>query len=107
MKNFLKKIFTNIAIALGIYLVALFINAPVAADENSQVINSLTPREPNFFQQGITQFERETQLLIKLSQTNQEPVLKLVPDKLPIQEQLSPLEKPQALPSEPNKTGTE
>lgn len=106
MKNITQKIFLTLATTVGISLVALLLTLPVAANDNSQInnsqiTNSLIPREPNFFQQGREQFERELQLLIKRSQTNQETVLKVIPDKPQIQQELSPLEKPQVVPTMP------
>ncbi|MBD2504312.1 hypothetical protein [Anabaena azotica] len=101
MKNSEKKIFLTLATTVGISLGTLLLTSPVAANDNSQINNSLIPREPNFFQQGREQFERELQLLIKSSRTNQETVLKVVPDKPNIQQQLSPLEKPQVVPTVP------
>lgn len=107
MKNVKIKFFSIVAIVLGICSVTSLIATPVVADENSQIINGITSREPNFFQQGMKQFETEIQRLAKRSQTNQESILKIVPDKSLIQEQLLPLEKPQVLPSQPEKSANE
>lgn len=104
MKNITQKIFLTLATTVGISVVALLLTSPVAANDNSQITNSLIPREPNFFQQGREQFERELQLLVKKSQTNQEDLLKVSPNNPPIQEELSPPEKPQVTPVEPNKS---
>ncbi|HEY9803077.1 MAG TPA: hypothetical protein V6D25_22130 [Leptolyngbyaceae cyanobacterium] len=101
MKNIAQQTFLRLTITVGISLIALLLTSPVAANDNSQITNSLIPRQPNFFQQGREQFERELQLLIKRSRTNQETVLKVVPDKPNIQQQLSPLEQPQVVPTVP------
>jgi len=104
MRNIAQKIFLTLATTVGISLAALLLTSPVAANDNSQITNGLIPREPNFFQQGREQFERELQLLVKRSRTNQEDILKLSPNNSQIQEELSPLEKPQVAPIEPNKS---
>ncbi|BAT54427.1 hypothetical protein NOS3756_33960 [Nostoc sp. NIES-3756] len=105
MKNIMRKIFLTLATTAGLSLVTLLLNSPVAANDYSQIRGGLIPREPNFFQQGREQFEREVQLLIKRSRTNQETVLKVNPDVVPKQQDLLHLlEKPQVVPSEPNKS---
>lgn len=104
MKNLAQKIFLTLATTIGISLLALLLTSPVAADDNSRITSGLIPREPNFFQQGREQFEREIQLLVKKSQTNQEDILKVSPNNPLIQEELSPLEKPEVAPVEPNKS---
>jgi hypothetical protein len=82
----------------------LLLSSPASANDYSRINSGLIPREPNFFQQGREQFEREIQLLIKRSRTNQETVLKVNPDVVPKQEDLLRLlEKPQVVPSESNK----
>jgi hypothetical protein len=101
MKNSGQKAFLTLATTLGISLVTLLLTSPVAANDYSRINSGLIPREPNFFQQGREQFEREIQLLIKSSRTNQETVLKVIPDNPNIQQQLSPLEKPQVVPTVP------
>ncbi len=104
MKNIAQKIFLTLATTVGISLLALLLTSPVEAEDNSRITSGLIPREPNFFQQGREQFEREIQLLVKRSRTNQEDILKVSPNNLQIQEELSPSEKPQVPPMEPNKS---
>ena len=104
MKNSGQKAFSTLATTVGIYLGTLLLTYPVAANDYSRINSGLIPRELNFFQQGREQFEREIQLLIKSSRTNQETILKVSPNSLPTQEDLLRLEKPQVVPSEPNKS---
>ncbi|BCL39317.1 hypothetical protein [Nostoc sp. MS1] len=105
MKNIVQKIFLTLATTAGLSVVALLLSLPASANDYSQIRGALIPREPNFFQQGRDQFEREIQLLIQRNQKNQETVLKVNPDVVPKQEDLLRLlEKPQVVPSEPNKS---
>lgn len=106
MKNIVQKIFSGFATPIKVSLVVLLLSTPVVANENSQITSGLIPREPNFFQQGREQFDKEIDLLLKINRQTQEPVLKVSPNQLPIQEQLLPFEKSQPLPSNHNNSKT-
>ncbi|QSJ16669.1 hypothetical protein JYQ62_34120 [Nostoc sp. UHCC 0702] len=98
MKIFLHKKLTNVAIVTTLVTTVLSITAPVTAIESTPAfnasINSIYPREPNFFTRGREQFEREIQLFLNRSRSNPEVPLKIDPKQEQIQQQLAPLENP-------------
>lgn len=104
MKSIFNTIFSSICVYWGIYFVALTVNTPVFANDNSAVSNGLIPREPNFFRQGREQFETEIRLLFHKSQISPTNILKGVPDIIKTQEQLLPLENPRSSPVDTNKS---
>ena len=101
MKSFLHNKLFDLAIVTTLVTTVLSITAPVTAIETTPVpnnsINSIYPREPNFFTRGREQFEREIQLWLHRSRSNPEIPLKIDPTQEQIQEQLAPLENPPQL----------
>ena len=97
MKSFLHNKLFNLAIVTTLVTTVLSITAPVTAIETTPIpnnsINSIYPREPNFFTRGREQFEREIQLWLHRSRSTPEIPLKIDPTQEQIQEQLAPLEK--------------
>lgn len=98
MKIFLHDTLTKVAIVTKLLTTVLSITTPVTAIEITPVfndsINSIFPREPNFFSRGRGEFEKEIQLLLDRSRSNSKIPLKIDPKQEQIQEQLAPLENP-------------
>ena len=76
MKIFLHNTLTKVAIVTTLVAKVLSIAVPVTAIETTPLpnnsINSIYPREPNFFTRGREQFEREIQLFLNRSRSNPE-----------------------------------
>ncbi|MBH8565722.1 hypothetical protein I8748_26710 [Nostoc sp. CENA67] len=96
MKSFLHNKLFNLAIVTTLVTTVFSITAPATAIETTPIpnnsINSIYPREPNFFTRGREEFEREIQLLLNRSPSTPEIPLKISPKQEQIQEQLAPLE---------------
>lgn len=101
MKIFLHNTLTKVAIVTTLVTTVLSITPPATAIESTPAfndsINSIFPREPNFFTRGREEFEKEIQILLNRSRSNSEIPLKIDPKQEQIQEQLAPLENPSQL----------
>lgn len=108
MKKILYSKFSGVSIATMLSMTVLSLTVPVFAIENPPVfnnsLNSIYPREPNFFTRGREQFEKEIQLLLNKKRSSPDTPLKISPEQQQLQEQLAPLEKPQVVPSDTDKS---
>ncbi|MBH8553997.1 hypothetical protein I8751_16795 [Nostocaceae cyanobacterium CENA357] len=108
MKKFLYGTFSGVTAVTALVMTILSVTAPISAIENppalNDSLNSIYPREPNFFTRGREQFEKEIQLLLNKRHSSPDTPLKISPEQQQIQEQLTPLEKPQVLPSDTDKS---
>lgn len=95
----LKHAVSSLAIATTLVLTVSLFVAPATASKRQQVINGLVhPRENDFFSQGRKQTQREIQILLQ-ERRSPDTLLKISPELLRIQRQLSPLEKLPVLPT--------
>lgn len=108
MKIILYRIFSSMTVATTLGMTILSTATPISAIESPPTINdslnSIYPREPNFFTRGREQFEKEIQLLLNKKRSSPDTPLKISPEPQQLQEQLAPLEKPQVLPNDPDKS---
>jgi hypothetical protein len=104
MKRNLHNIISGLAMVATLVMAGLLINPPVAANPVQTPIQDLTHSASlEFFNQGRHQFDREVELLINNSKPEVSSVLKISPEVLP-QQQLLPLEQPQVVPAETQKS---
>ncbi|RCJ41963.1 hypothetical protein A6770_35630 [Nostoc minutum NIES-26] len=108
MKRIFYSTFSSVTIATTLVVTALSVTVPVFAVETAPTfndsLNAIYPREPNFFTRGREQFEKEIQLLLIIRRSSPDTPLKISPEQQQLQEQLAPLEKPQVLPSDIDKS---
>ncbi len=108
MRRIFYSTFSSVTVATMLGITILSVTTPINAIESLPAfngsLNSIYPREPNFFTRGREQFEKEIQLLFNRRRSSRDTLLKISPEQQQLQEQLAPVEKPQVLPSDTDKS---